>query len=243
MIHIAICEDSKEDLAHIKKLVTDIFSTAEEDALITEFVSGEALLASMSAGHIFDLLLLDVYLPGQNGVATAQQARTLQKGIALAFLTVSKEYAVDAYALNALHYLVKPVDVDQMRTLFVRFAERAHQPEKRVVLKAGESIWQFSAKQLRRIQARNKNVELTLLGETTPLRLTATFSSIEAQLDPTQFLTLSRGFMVNMDEIDYMDRDRCRLRDGTETLLSRRNRDAIARRYNDFLFRSMEVET
>lgn len=242
MIHIAICEDDAEDLAHIQALITEIAAAEGKETIVTAFSSGEALLTRMRAGDVFDLLVLDVFLPGKNGVATAHQARTLQSDVALAFLTVSREHAVDAYALNALHYLVKPVDAAQLRTLFARYAERVRQPEKRVVLRTGDRTWHFPVSQLRSVQARNKSVALTLADETESLVLAATFSSIEAQLDSAQFLTLSRGFMVNMDEIHYMDRDCARLRDGTEVLLSRRNREEIARRYNDFLFRSMEVE-
>lgn len=242
MLCIGICEDNSEDLAHIEALVTQSMAHNEEKIQLAAFTNGETLLDTMRAGTMYDLLLLDVFLPGIDGVETARQARALQSTVALAFLTTSQEHAIDAYALDALHYLVKPVDALQMQTLFARYAERARRPAKRVVIQSNGRTYHFQVQQLRRIQSRNKNVELYLAGDSAPVQLTATFSSIEEQLDPAQFLKLSRGYIVNMDDILFMDRDRCRLKDGSEVLLSRRDRDAIYRRYNDFLFRTMEVD-
>lgn len=243
MVHIGICEDDSKDLVRLEALIEQTLVQHDEKVQMTAFRDGEALLKTMQAGAVYDLLLLDIFLPGMNGVETARQARMLQSTVALAFLTTSREYAVDAYALDALHYLVKPVDAMQLQTLFTRYEERVGRSIKRVVIQSNGRTYHFQAHQLRRIQSCNKSVELYLDGSNVPLQLTATFSSIEEQLDSTQFLKLSRGYIVNMDDILFMDRDRCRLKDGSEVLLSRRDRDDIYRRYNDFLFRTMEVET
>lgn len=55
-------------------------------------------------------------------------------------------------------------------------------------------------------------------------------------MDDGTFLVVSRGYLVNMGYIQSIDREKCILEDGTEILLSRKNRGEIRQRYHDYLF-------
>ena len=65
-------------------------------------------------------MILDIYMKGLNGMETARRMRQAMPGLPLAFLTSSRDFAVDAFALEALHYLVKPLTVESAQELLRR---------------------------------------------------------------------------------------------------------------------------
>ena len=90
-----------------------------------------------------------------------------------------------------------------------------------------------------RIQSSNKGVDIYLQGRSSPQWADVSFSHVEELLDGEYFLKISRGLLVQMNYILCMEQNVCRFRDGTSSLISRREKKEIRRKYNDFLFRSM----
>ena len=68
----------------------------------------------------FDIVFLDIYLPGENGVDVAGELQRVSPETGIAFVTTSEEHAVDAFSLHALHYLVKPVTTEGIVEAFRR---------------------------------------------------------------------------------------------------------------------------
>ncbi len=76
MIHIAICEDNDADMAHLRSLLCQTKILCD----FTEYSNAEPMLLDMENGQKhFDLFLLDIFLPGQNGVETARRIRRLDE--------------------------------------------------------------------------------------------------------------------------------------------------------------------
>lgn len=111
MIHIAICEDKDEDLAHLRNMLcrTNILCD------LAEYNSAESLMFDIETNQKqFDIFILDIYLPGQNGVEAARQIRVANENTILIFLTGSEEFYREAFDLYAFHYLLKPVRLDDL---------------------------------------------------------------------------------------------------------------------------------
>ena len=122
--------------------------------------SAEALaLLTPADGRGFDLLLLDIHMPGLDGLALAQRVRTLAFAPAIVFVTAHTEHALQAFELNAADYLTKPVRLERLqqalsRTMRLRESSgplAAGTPEKPV---SGESL-------LIQDQGRTERVPLT----------------------------------------------------------------------------------
>lgn len=236
MLRIGICEDAESDQKSLRSVLGETAASAGLQVEEKFFTSGEDLLERVDAGEKFDLLMLDIYLTGINGIETARQARERLPDVELAFLTISREFAAEAFELDAVHYITKPVREDALRELFLRLMRRGRMPERKMTIQAGTKEYQFPVGHVVKVLSSNKGVDVYLEGESHPRRIAATFSSVEQQLDPSQFLRISRGFVVNMDYIARMDNYNCSLKDGTQVLVSRRQRPDIRRRYNNYLF-------
>ena len=107
MLKIAIAED---DPRYAEQLEQYLQRFAGEHRLQIEtkrFPDGAALVSAYD--HTFDLLLLDVDMPGLDGISTARQIRALDSEVLLMFITNLAQYAIKGYEVDALDYVLKPV--------------------------------------------------------------------------------------------------------------------------------------
>lgn len=111
MLRVCLCEDDRAELALAAKLIRRY---AQEHAglrmELTVFEAPHALLEAMDRGAAFDIFLLDILMPGMDGIALAKKLRGGEKGCAIIFLTNSRDYALDAFSVRAVDYLLKPLD-------------------------------------------------------------------------------------------------------------------------------------
>ena len=114
MLKIAICDDEKE------------FSDAAE-AMLNLYMKEKGLLFQVDTfnisskivdmtekGAIYDIYLLDIYMPGITGMSVATQLRDMGVESPIIFLTSSPDFALQAFGVNATHYILKPYDKDSV---------------------------------------------------------------------------------------------------------------------------------
>ena len=111
---VGICDDEEAVQEDLREKVLQSIPNAE----IACFSSGEELLGS---GADFDILFLDIQMPGRNGMEIAREFRKIHEGCILIFVTGAEEYVFQAFDVWAFHYLVKPFS----REKFAQVLERA----------------------------------------------------------------------------------------------------------------------
>ena len=109
-MHIALCDDEENALLLLREMVQAFCEKKRLEAVIDLFSGGEDFLASAQR---YDILFMDIYLPGMNGMEAAERAGALARQ-QIVFTTVSREYAVEAFRLNAAHYLTKPLSAQSV---------------------------------------------------------------------------------------------------------------------------------
>lgn len=135
MFLIAICEDETYLLEELRKKAEAYLKTRHYPAQIRTFTSGEDLLKEQRP---FDLILLDLVLPGINGLETAKRLSSKSRII---FITSYREYAVDAFEVEAVHYLLKPVTDERLYQAMDRALNRSKQEDDRTLalIKSGST--------------------------------------------------------------------------------------------------------
>lgn len=119
---ICICEDMEEHSANISEICSLL---AKEYSLRVEiFQSAEALLQHLVSlqekNAVFpNLILLDIELPGMDGITLGKQIKKINKDVFLVFITAYLEYAVKGYEAGAFRYLLKPLSVEVMQNLLI----------------------------------------------------------------------------------------------------------------------------
>lgn len=135
MLKIAVCDDDQAHLEKIRALLERwLRKRGPDQGQIAAFASGEALLESIRGKGGFDLYILDVIMPGLNGIETGKKLRELGEGGEILYLTTSRDYAVDSYLTRAFFYLLKPVEAERLFPVLDEAVERLESRRERGVM-------------------------------------------------------------------------------------------------------------
>ncbi len=200
-----------------------------------------------------DVALLDIRMPELNGLEVAGSLEPAEAP-EIVFVTAYDKFAVDAFDLHALDYLLKPFDERRLSRALDRVRERLSEkrsadasqrldaflsrlddigrPLERVAVKRGTETVVVRFRDVDWIESEANYVRLH--GGADSFLLRSTLSGLEARLDRRRFVRIHRGVIVNVDRIDRMFPQghgdyRVRLQDGTELRLSRRFKDRLDR--------------
>jgi len=113
-----------DDEAPARSELRFLLSAHPEVQVVGEAASGAEALELVRDGRC-DVLFLDVEMPGASGLDTAPRAQEQREPPAVVFVTAHAEYAVEAFAVEAFDYLVKPVDPDRLARVVERLRERS----------------------------------------------------------------------------------------------------------------------
>lgn len=239
--YIAICDDNEYDIKEIREKIYKQAENLKFDCLIDYYSSGEELLQKYKFGNKYRLIIMDIYMKGLNGIQILQKIRQIDADVHVAIVSYSKEFALQAIDLEAVHYLVKPVEDSKLKELFERLFRRVQKPEQSLELEIGGNLRRFPVNKIRKIYSYNKGVNMQIDGWQSEIWIPCTFSAVETELSAfNNFLLTTRGCLINMDMILEIDFDICRMKSGEELPISRRKRTYIKQRYADYLFQKLE---
>ena len=109
MLHIAVCDDDTVILSKVDELARVFFRTHCVDCKIQAYQSSENLLYDLQDGINYDLLLLDIEMPGIDGMDLAKVIRDTMPAAKIIFITSHLEYAITAYEFSVFRYIPKNV--------------------------------------------------------------------------------------------------------------------------------------
>jgi two-component system, LytTR family, response regulator len=218
-LRVAIADDERPARSYLAALLrafedVEVVGEAEDGAAAVEMIERERP----------DLALLDLQMPEVDGLGVVRLLRKTSMPL-VAFVTAYDEYAVRAFELNAVDYLLKPVDRARLRETLKRAQERlersdargdevanlraaaadyetATRPEylERIPVRQRDEIFILSVREVASIVADGELLHLTNArgeGFTINYRL----KEMEARLDPSLFVRLSRGALANVEMI------------------------------------------
>ena len=196
-------------------------------------IVGEASNVDQAAGMIDsllpDLLFLDIQMPGGSGFDLLTRLDHVPDVI---FTTAHDEHAVRAFEVDALDYLLKPIDPARLAEALARVKSvRAAQPPRpgevleQVFVRDGDRCWFVPLREVRLLSSEGNYIRLSW-GATRPL-LGRALSALERRLDPNRFFRANRRQIINLDFIEKVELGvngclHAQLRDGPEVQLSRR---------------------
>lgn len=236
-LDIAILEDNESDSKLLIKRLNEACGELGVAALADTFRTGEEFLAACG-DKTYHIAFIDICLNGINGIETAKSVRRPCK---LIFTTASAEHAVEAFGLNAAHYLVKPVTKETVIEALNRcIAVLTEKNTPILSIKSGKKIIRIPMGNIVYIEVMNKVCAVHTEKEIyeTPVSL----SSLCGQLDETVFMRAQQSFAVNMNFIESFYYDRVIMRGGLEIALSRNNRAEFKKQYQRFLFGQIRGE-
>jgi DNA-binding LytR/AlgR family response regulator len=239
MLQFAICDDEPAELAqadaHLQRYLTARGLTAQ----CRQFTHPDALL-STSETIAFDVYLLDIMMPMVTGIAVGQELRQRRISAQFIYLTSSTEFAVQAFALQAAHYLLKPYTAaafDEAMDRALQIRQISNPPE--LLLQSNmSSVQALPVHEIEYIESCG-HLQRLHLGGTAIRELRCPLARLQSDLEalvPGQFVLCSRGMLVNLRAVTQIASTTLRLRSGISLMIARGKAPEIKRAYFDCLF-------
>jgi len=203
-----------DDEQPARQLLAELLADEPAVDVIGECLNGYEAVQAIQDGAP-DLVLLDVQMPKLDGFEVLELVDSLP---AVIFVTAYDEYAVRAFEVHAVDYLLKPVDAERLHAAIERVAARqgGTPPARelaaeargggyleRILIRDGERIHVVPVDRIDLIEARDDGVVLRV-GEAR-LRKNAPLGELEAELDPRRFLRVHRSFVLNLDRLARLE--------------------------------------
>jgi two-component system response regulator LytT len=149
----------------------------------------------------YDVVFLDIDMPGLSGMRLAEALSTLDRQPAIIFVTAHSEHAVKAFEVAATDYLVKPVEVDRLRTAIERLHPSEDAPVRieRVPVEKGGRKLLLQVDDIFYVMAKD-DYSYIYTNEERYLS-TVSLAQLESKLEPQGFFRVHRRFVVNLSQV------------------------------------------
>jgi two-component system response regulator LytT len=198
--------------------------TAHGDVAVVGEAGGAGEALELAREAVYDVVFLDVEMPGLTGVEAAPLVRERADPPAVVFVTAHAEYAVDAFAVEAFDYLLKPVDPQRLARVVERLRERTREnavPVEKIPVVAAGGSELLDYDQVHYVQAEGDYSRVHTYDRS--YLSTSSLGELEEKLGP-RFARIHRSHLVNLAKVSGVrraapDRFRLQLADAAKTEL------------------------
>lgn len=230
MLTIAICDDESHMLNDLKTKVHKHMHNLETAVKIICFTSGLSLLHAVQC---FDVIIMDIKMMGMDGMEVVRRLR--EKGVhsQVIFVTSCKEYVFQAFDVDAIHYLVKPVSENDLFHALDKAIMRCEQVDAQTItITKGNAVQVIPLREILYCEAVNHKIDI----RTTTGRFDYynKLDTLQAQLDE-RFFRCHRSYLVNMNFVAGKDGDSVIMINGDKVLVSRRKQQQFSQQLLSFI--------
>jgi len=199
-MYIAVVDDNRAELECIVSMIEKWKKLNCANIRIKSFTNASELLDS-ARNERFTLFLLDVLMPGINGIEAAYDLRSFDDAADIVFLTSSKEFACDSYRVKALDYLIKPVEESTLLRLIEKLYLKEKKPLEGFSAISGGSITRILFSELSFVEVKGRHIRFNLYDGTVK-EVTGSLKAYETLLlKRPEFIKVHRSFIANISHI------------------------------------------
>jgi DNA-binding LytR/AlgR family response regulator len=203
MYQVALCEDEKIFSETQAKICHMILSKLCIEHRLFLFESSAVFWSDFSKGKRYDFILLDIVMDETNGMELARKIRAHDKDAAIVFVTANPDYALQGYDVNALHYLMKPLNPDTLEKLILSDYINRFQ-KKYLVIKSKSQTIRIPAKDINCLETAGRKVKITTMDGM--IEYSGKLSELAEELPKQYFIRCHVGYVVNLGNIRKLNR-------------------------------------
>lgn len=229
MFRIAVCDDEATSLMLLTALVKKI---CEEEQIAYELVAFSDMKDMISALSNtippYNLLITDIMTDSVTGIDAAKQLRKYSERLDIVFVSSTAAYALEGYTVQALRYLQKPVQLEDLRDAVLQSFRKQNRIEELLVSVDGVPT-KFPYKDLLYIESDTRNAIIVTKDRSVPLK--KKISDIEKILPEQHFFRCHRTHIVNLDEVERIERYEATLKNGMKIPISQPQYNEMKKRF------------
>ncbi len=220
MIRVAIVEDDLSCVQQLREYLSRYQKSSGEDIEVAVYPDGMAVVEQYRP--VFDVLLLDIEMPRLDGMAAAREIRRTDPEVIMIFITNMARYAIKGYEVNALDFVLKPINYFAFSLKMDKVASilRSRRQEC-LVVSTEDGLVRLSTGEILYIEVISHRLHIHTLGET--YVMAGTLADMERRLADVHFARCNKGYLVNLRNITRIKGNTV-LVGRDELLISRRRR-------------------
>ena len=235
-MRVAVIDDEQGQRDTLEAYLTRFFGESNSGFDVDKFPSGDALLADYRL--IYDILLLDVEMPGANGIDTARKVREVDEDVTILFITNVAQYAINAFEVEAADYIIKPVEYYDFAMKFRRAVRRcARRGGRELTLDAVGGIRRVEIADIVYVEALDHYLTYHTGGKDAgpgEIEVRGSIGEHEALLTPYGFCRVHKYYLVNLARVDVIRTGEAVV-GGSAIPIGRRYKKALMEKYMQFM--------
>lgn len=234
-MYLAVCDDNKEDLDSMLSLL-DIWQAEQGVSFQRRAFQSALELLEFARQERFTLYLMDVMMPGMDGLETAREIRRFDDAADIVFLSTSPGFAYESYGVRALNYLLKPVEQKALFGLLDQIRLREQQNPDALTLKTNTTIVRVPYAQISYVEVIGKHLYFHMT-DGNVREVAGSMKNYESLFLPRpEFMRVHRSYIVNMFQIEELSSSGLRTFQGENLPVSRLFYPQIQKDYMALLF-------
>lgn len=234
-MYLAVCDDNKEDLDSMLSLL-DIWQAEQGVSFQRRAFQSAVELLEFARQERFTLYLMDVMMPGMDGLETAREIRRFDDAADIVFLSTSPGFAYESYGVRALNYLLKPVEQKALFGLLDQIRLREQQNPDALTLKTNTTIVRVPYAQISYVEVIGKHLYFHMT-DGNVREVAGSMKNYESLFLPRpEFMRVHRSYIVNMFQIEELSSSGLRTFQGENLPVSRLFYPQIQKDYMALLF-------
>lgn len=237
MYLIALCDDEIAELDKTESMIRDYEKKhSQTEFMIERFENANELLYKVKEKSFApDFIFMDIYMPDKMGTEVVRELRSMGSESKVIFLTTSREHALEAYGMDAVQYLVKPILKETLFSVLDRFLSGREEKRPRYLLfKFDGRIQRVAVNDMIYCEAQGKIQRLHLADHTQcVLRMTMT-EIYETLSRYPEFVRVGIAYIVNLGHVDNLNAQEVQMDNGKKIYLPRGSYQPLRERYFEY---------
>ena len=234
--NIAICDDEEAALTILSSSLQGAFRAHNVEASIDTYTRPRVMLAQMK-NVSYDLLFLDIEMPGLSGIDVAKQLRHEGNLVDIIFISNREDLVFDALRVNPRGFIRKTRFIqDVSGVIDTYFAYRSEKTQEKVlIVRQRDQVLHLSLEKLKYIEGSGKKQLAVTVDRDEQIEMTKSMQELEEELQDSGFLRIHKGYLVNYRFIRRIGVDEVVLGDGTKLPISRRKHQEVRDKYMEWM--------
>jgi len=226
MLNIAVVDDEQVHRDILVKYITEWEKHKSVDAEVETFHSSDAFYFTWCEDQRFDVLFLDICMEGTDGVSLARKLREKGKTVNIIFTTGIADYMQEGFEVEALHYLLKPIDRKKVWDCLEKCLSRKEDDSRLILLPTEEGLIKTDVDQILYGEAVGHYCELVCLTKTFSLKIGIKETAQRLE-EYGGFMFCHRSYLINLRRISKMGKQDIIMDNGKAVPVSRRMYGAV----------------
>lgn len=231
-MRICLVDDDSTQLDYLKSIINKWASLKDIHVDISFYHSAEEMLFENDKSYPFDMIVLDIQMDKINGVELAKRIREYDKDVIIAFVSGIADYVFEGYEVQAVRYILKPVDEKKIFELLNIIEIKQNSEERYIIINLSGDKKRINHRDIIYVESMGHYVTFYLDDEEYDCKYN--ISELLIELADSGFVKTHRSYLVNLKYVERITKSSCLMTNKQEIPLSRSSYKEVNQKFIEY---------